>query len=384
MTNKTIKLWHFLQTLAQIILFTISCLIYDYDYAYLISIFLLCICEFTLLLPANKRLLKLQHFNYYFEVLAICYTLPHVLNETLYLIQDNNISNLNFYIILAILYSLVMFIPMAKLALNQITNLYGKLLLLPLIFLATVFSPRQITAGLKYTGVLKVILNSEITGALAFIIITYIAMKKANTFFLHFKLSNKMSVAPILVIILAFILKLLSDIMPALLIWPNIIDGFDYYISQINYSMLLTALRAGTAEEWLLRFCILSILISILKNARQQLLWVTLIDGLLFSIFHICNLGSQSLNTTLGQMLSTLSFGIFITAVYLYTNSILIPITFHFLHDLIALVLVNAPVMSPNHLQPWQSLVLEFIIALLIAGFLTSKQRKETIYHNLA
>ncbi|WP_420915100.1 CPBP family intramembrane glutamic endopeptidase [Lactobacillus rizhaonensis] len=58
-------------------------------------------------------------------------------------------------------------------------------------------------------------------------------------------------------------------------------------------------MAAGIAEEWLMRFCVLSILLKLLQNSRYQIIGAVLLDGLIFGILHIANLIEQPIPATI-------------------------------------------------------------------------------------
>lgn len=96
--------------------------------------------------------------------------------------------------------------------------------------------------------------------------------------------------------------------------------------------MLITAI----VEEYINRGLLTGKLTNVIlkdKNSYISVFGVLILSGILFGMYHLSNIHSQSLSITLSQMIQTAGIGVLLTAFYMRTGSLIFPIIVHFLWD---------------------------------------------------
>ncbi|MDF7637981.1 CPBP family glutamic-type intramembrane protease [Lactobacillus sp. ESL0791] len=344
--DKRLRLWHLGQVVIQLIVLLVYSLltlpnINKRGLWSLLICFVFCLLEFTLVKSESEQATRWQKINHYLEVLAITYTLPESLRLISKLILRFNFLNPTFWMIIVGIYTLVMYIPMAKLALAKVQNNWGRIILLALIIFNNTVGAAQIAAAdLGYTAALEAAYDSGFAGCFALIIITLLAMHEWGFHAPHFKFGSKVSVGIIFLIICLLVLNIFYQIFPRILANPT----WDYLYStwqtysfnlefNLNLKMIFTVLEAGIAEEWLMRYCVLNLLLKIFQNNKWQLVLAVFFDGLIFGMWHLSNISFQSLPATLYQMFGVGSSALFLAAIYLYTDSLLVGMIYHCLYD---------------------------------------------------
>lgn len=108
-----------------------------------------------------------------------------------------------------------------------------------------------------------------------------------------------------------------------------------------NLISVIMALSAGFAEEVPFRGIPVSIAMRNCKN-KTQIVVISVITSVVFGAIHAFNrlLGADYFGTIL-QVISASCAGLFFCAVYITTGNLLIPIFFHFVHDMLAFCASN-------------------------------------------
>lgn len=110
-------------------------------------------------------------------------------------------------------------------------------------------------------------------------------------------------------------------------------------VSFFNYNNILyatfTGVTAAFPEEYIFRGIFLSNLLIYFKNTKYSEYKSIIVSASLFSVYHLGNLGNQSVIATIVQMIIVLGMGILFGSLYVKTGSLLIPITVHFFIDFI-------------------------------------------------
>jgi membrane protease YdiL (CAAX protease family) len=110
--------------------------------------------------------------------------------------------------------------------------------------------------------------------------------------------------------------------------------GFPFAL--VGVSGILEAIMAGTAEEVAFREIGLSYLARQWRDERK-IIPMAMIPAVAFSLIHVGNLVQDwALTDGLIQIMLTLFFGVFFSAVYLRTGNIWMLIIMHSLHDILA------------------------------------------------
>lgn len=400
-TNRTIKKFHLIQISGQLIILLI-CGVLTLINAGLFKqsqMFRLLICiilsflEFPMLKSEDDHPKKWQMVNHYLSTIALCYTLPKSLFFLTQVLNHYHLVNLTFWMILITLYSFIMYIPMAKLSLVKIQNNWGRILLFAwVIYDSVLWTPSHVAGHLHYTKILMQMNDSGFSGILVLIIITLIILPKWEIKKPHFTFSPHASLWFSSLIILLMIVHLFY------IIWPTINNAYsldialNYYLEQINLGIVFNAIRNGIAEEWLMRFIIIALLAQVFHHNKYRLYLIILSDAFLFGTWHLTNIYYQTFLATLRQMVEIGCWGLVLAAVYLYTHSLLLTMTYHGLYDFILFLLQGGIAESgnivKNTFQPtaydWQQTLIRIAIYTFLALIIISgKHSHKTIKDNL-
>ena len=130
--------------------------------------------------------------------------------------------------------------------------------------------------------------------------------------------------------------------MPPMLVFWILLFGMFAYCAKgfpfglVGLSGILEAIMAGTAEEVAFREIGLSYLARQWRDERK-IIPMAMIPAVAFSLIHVGNLVQDwALTDGLIQIMLTLFFGVFFSAVYLRTGNIWMLIIMHSLHDILA------------------------------------------------
>ncbi|KGG54902.1 CPBP family intramembrane glutamic endopeptidase [Lactobacillus sp. wkB10] len=349
-TNKTIRIFHLAQTVGQLGILVI-CFYFGLRNAklfapkecntilssfILVCFFILVCLQFSLLQTEAEKPNGPQLFNHYFETITICCTLPQCLALLTKLLNYYHLINGTFWMLLVIFYSFIMYIPMAKLALIRVNNNWGRILLFAFIIYRHMIWPAKTIAGhLLYNKCFMQINNSGVLGIPILISITYFVMSSWKIQKPHKVFSRNCSISFSSVITLFLFGNLCWKAQPILNSVINHTNTSSLYFSRINPVIICSALRAGIAEEWLMRFIIIALLAQIFRSNKDGIYLIVLIDGLIFGLWHITNVCSQTLSVTINQIIHATGWGFLYAAIYLYTHSILLTMIHHSLYDFI-------------------------------------------------
>lgn len=394
-SESTIKKWHFCQTLAQSIIllaililglvkqhFSLSNKALTSWILILILAILSCL-QFTLLKKKQNPRSRLVQFNYYWESFSITLSLQLTLYLIIIILNKYHILTNTFWIALATLYSLIMYIPMAKLALSKIKSTWGRIFIAFIMFSFLLSAPDTFTYTKKIADWLIILNTSGFSGGIIFVIIMLIAMHDWGFQLPNWRISKRTSKAIIGIILLFIIVKCLFNGFNASESWTSILTSWDFHLAKSITIPIFDSIKAGFAEEWLMRFCVLNLLLRYFKNYHNQILWAVLSDGLIFGLLHSTNFLNQSASATLQQMLGACCAGFVFAAIYLYSDSILISMGYHALYDTAMAITAGSLTMTSPSMFDWQETILLAIIDIIFAYFLISGSRKDTIEYNL-
>ncbi|MDF7639861.1 CPBP family glutamic-type intramembrane protease [Lactobacillus sp. ESL0791] len=341
--EKNIRKWHLWQTIIQDAILLL-CLFVGLmnknlfsqrrEWLMVLCLFLSCF-EFVLLKPEGKYPAIWQKINHYLATASICYTLMCSLAAITQLLNFYHLINPTFWMLLIMLYSFVMYIPMAKLALQKIANNWGRIIVLSwIVFVFLVNSQVNIAGNLHYAKLLQIVINSGFTGVITTLIITSFVMRPWRINRPKFAFSCKAGWGTNSFIILIMTLELGFLLL-------GVLTQSHFSLPKINLASVFLGLRAGIGEEWVMRFMLISLFIQIFQNSKYRSFLVILCDGVFFGVWHLQNIFSQSPKATLVQMLQISGLGLLLAAAYLYTGSLLVPITFHGVYDFLLFIMHN-------------------------------------------
>ncbi|WEV70235.1 CPBP family intramembrane metalloprotease [Lactobacillus sp. ESL0785] len=374
-SNKLIKRWYLWQTIVQLIIVIVGLIFFNsYDDA---LTFLFIILEFTLLIPNS-----LEPLNNYLQVFFSVYTIPQSLATIVKFIRKFHLINFNFATIIVILYLLVAFIPITKLAISKIKSFLGRFFILFVIFSS--IDPRNLT--IYCSRWLTVLTSSGFINAILFTIVALIAMHEWGFQLPQLRLSNKAKPKIILLIIIFIAADCFFNGFNQATTWNNLFINWNFHSKAINLAMLLSGAKAGISEEILMRFCTLNLLLNLFhrKHWPNPISGTIIISSTVFGLLHIFNIfANQSVAASIQQVLAAIFSGIVFSTMYLYTGSILVTIIYHSLFDIAAFVTSGQIIMTVPTIFDWQETILLCVIYLAFSYFLFSGKRKEVVIYNL-
>ncbi|WEV36165.1 CPBP family intramembrane glutamic endopeptidase [Lactobacillus sp. ESL0677] len=374
-TTKIIKRWYLWQTIMQLLITTADMILFNNNSATLAFFFI--ILEFTQLIDT-----VIQPLNNYFQVFISIFTIPQSLAIITKFTRKFHLINLDFAVTITILYLLIAFIPITKLAISQIKSTLGRFFILFIIFSG--IDPRGLT--IHCSSWLIALTSSGFTNAILFTIVALVAMHEWNFQLPQFKISKQTNAKVILLIIIFITADCFFNGFNQATNWNNLVTNWNFHFKAFNLMMLLSGVKAGIREEILIRFCTLSLLLKPFdhKHWLRQILRTIIISSMLFGLLHLFNIiAGQSVTASIQQAINAFCSGIVFAAIYLYTNSILVTIIYHSIFDLAAFVTSNQIIMPVPTTFDLQETILFCIIYLIFACFLLSGKRKNVILLNL-
>ncbi|MDF7682754.1 CPBP family intramembrane metalloprotease [Lactobacillus sp. ESL0679] len=374
-TTKIIKRWYLWQTIMQLLIATADMILFNNHSATLAFFFI--ILEFTQLIDT-----VIQPLNNYFQVFISIFTIPQSLIIITKFTRKFYLINLDFAVTIAILYLLIAFIPITKLAISQIKSTLGRFFILFIIFSG--IDPKGLT--IHCSSWLIVLTSSGFTNAILFTIVALIAMHEWNFQLPQLKISKQTNTKVILLIIIFVTADCFFNGFNRATNWNNLITNWNFHFKAFNLMMLLSGVKAGISEEMLIRFCTLNLLLKLFyhKHWQGQILGTVTISSMLFSLLHLFNIiAGQSVAASIQQAINAFCSGIVFAAIYLYTNSILLTIIYHSIFDLAAFVTSGQIIMPVPTTFDWQETLTLCIIYLVFTYFLLSGKRKDVVIYNL-
>lgn len=330
----------------------------------------------------------LRKCNYYFQSIIQLLLLPLGLAAIVLIFHKVLLLNYPFLAILALLYLLIMYLPVAYYVLVNIQSYIGRIILVTIIIFEALGSGSVL--ALMYTreheigSVLQTIDMSGVVNAFAFIITVGFLMYLWGFKLPGFRISRNVNW-----LILSFVLVLLL----AIVVWnafgsgdklSNMFTSFDFTLGHFSLKVILSALET-VSEEWAFRFAVLFLSLKAFSKRKNQLVWVIVINGVLFGLWHSSNLlAGQAINATLNQMVFAVGMGMLFAAVYLYTQSIAVTMVVHFLLDVFSFSYANGNFLmaSPDDIG-WVETWILLIVVVAVALFLVTGKRKLAIQKSL-
>ncbi|WP_367367915.1 CPBP family intramembrane glutamic endopeptidase [Schleiferilactobacillus harbinensis] len=153
---------------------------------------------------------------------------------------------------------------------------------------------------------------------------------------------------------------------------------WEFHLKSVTFYWFAQGLEPGIAEEWLWRYIILALLLTGLRKSRWQIPGSVFLTGLLFGLWHATNAlgGAQGVLATAVQMQFAMISGWFMAALYLYSGSFSVPMIFHALIDILAMMATGSIVSTaPTRNEYIWSTVTELVFVAISIWLLTGKRR---------
>lgn len=383
-SDKVIKWWHIIQTAYLAInslILIIICFAVPLPKTEKSSGIILCslalvliLLQFTVLLTKNADSWWAQ-LNFLFESWTATIFL------SLFMAILSSLKNNNFLTLLCNIYSIIMYIPITKLALCRIRNNWLRILSIIFLFPQVIGIPEYFVTHAD--SWLKVLDKSDIIGVFSFVLIITIAMHSWGFGLAKFKINQKISLGVLALILIFMLCDCFLNAFNSSNSWLNFLTSWSFKVNYFNWKMVLLGIGTGISEEFLFRFVILNLFLVIFRKYKNQVVWGVLVSGLIFGLTHFINLGEQTLSATSIQALSAIFSGFLFAAIYLYTDSLLIPILYHSLLDTLAFIVTGTTTtLSPN-MYDWQVTIFLMILYTLLVIFLLSGKRREVVESNV-
>ena len=392
LSEQAIKRWHLGQIIVQEILIIVALVLFFKikplakskigAMVVLPVLFILILLQLTLLHEKHPAR-KLVQFNHYFQAvnIQICFLVLLTIGASF--IKVLNTKNLIWLLIPLTLYELVMLVPMAELAWGKISSVIGQIITL-LLFSSLIVAILEMLTMYSYPSWLQMLNKTEITGAICFVITSVVAMNKWGYQTPGLRLSSKAKYAVVGFIALFIFIDCSFNAFNVADNWGQLLTSWDFQITTKHIiKFICEGIAAGIAEEWLMRFYVLSILLKTFKNAQHQILWSVVLDGLIFGALHIVNLIEQPIPATILQMINASVAGITFAAIYLYTGSFFINMGYHAVFDILAFLASGTTTMTNPTVFEWQYLILTTLAYLAFSFFLLSGKRKNVVEYNM-
>ncbi|WEV43204.1 CPBP family intramembrane metalloprotease [Lactobacillus sp. ESL0684] len=397
MREKIFRKWHVFQTIAQMIfwiaigIFTIinpNHLIFKKRLSngvMCLMLLAMLILQLTISKP-EKRDNHWTQLNHYLQVFLIGITLQGSVSTFLAFVHKYHILNFNFWTILATLYSLIMYLPLAQLALAKIKNNWGRMFMLAFVIFSFALSGPTLAGNSShlYLQPLQLLNNSGVTGTIALLLITLPVMHEWGFASPHFKISRNAGLGVLTFIVLVIFVDIMFNSFNVSSSFKNLFTAWDFKFVKVSWMFTLEACEAGIAEEWLMRYCMSRLLMRQFSNSKNMIMWSVIGNGILFGLFHFGNIAGQPASATFEQMFSVASWALLMTAIYLYTDSLAINMVYHGIYDMLAFYTSGSVHEAVPDAFTWQIDILLFFIYASVAYFLISGKRKKTIELNLA
>lgn len=95
----------------------------------------------------------------------------------------------------------------------------------------------------------------------------------------------------------------------------------------------LAAILPAICEEFLFRGVLFNAFLLVFNKEKYDILWTSIVCSILFGLFHLNNLTSQSLVSTTGQVISMLGVGLVLSYLRVWSNGLIWGMIVHFLQD---------------------------------------------------
>ncbi len=105
------------------------------------------------------------------------------------------------------------------------------------------------------------------------------------------------------------------------------------------YQIMVAALAAilpAIFEEFLFRGILFNTFLLVFRKEKYDILWTSIVCSILFGLYHLNNLTSQSLISTVGQVIITLGMGLFLSYLRVWSNGLIWCMVVHFLPKILS------------------------------------------------
>lgn len=328
----------------------------------------------------------LAKINWAIQIIAQAMLIPFSVSYLIILTKSiiNWQSPIGLTVVIA--YSVVMYIPYTYMLIVPVKTALMRIVLLIFSFFFTASSALDLMVdgtGLESVSIIKTLSNTIFDGAIIMMFIVLVAMYAWGYGFPKYRPSKNMNYC-------VFAAICLFTIWFAL--WNAFASGNTMLASLVTFSIknlhftannILGGLEAGIAEEFIFRFGILTILMKAFYNSRNRFIYSAVISSILFGLMHGMNIfAGQDLGNTITQVIFAFAFGLYLAAIYLYTNAFYLTVFFHALIDVLVFLSSSNQLMTGKiNLDSIIVTIAESTVFIIIAILLlvdSQKKQKQT------
>lgn len=224
-------------------------------------------------------------------------------------------------------------IPVIKIAYNFIQNIIGRLVVIVVTTFAFLF---QSYLKVPHHPVLTDVFHTQIASILAMVVASYFIVKEWGlTYKLNVKFgsTSKLNIFLLAAIVLCSVWYIFSS--SFVQVSTSLFDAFfnwDFSLFDFSWLAAVQAVQAGIFEE-LFRYLVLIAIIFAFRNNKNLVPISVVGTAIVFSLMHLSNLMTSSLDNVLIQMIYVLGWGLLAPTLYLYTGQFWLIVVLHFITD---------------------------------------------------
>ncbi|BDZ31819.1 type II CAAX endopeptidase family protein [Lactiplantibacillus sp. WILCCON 0030] len=322
-----------------------------------------------------------RRFNHYFQAIFQFTVMPLLVMNLVAMLSKWTPLDSQGLIAVAFFYLIFMFVPIGYVTMEPVKSLIGRILLLiSVVFSGLIGAQATMLAWpvLKAPAVFEMVGNSGILGAFGFVLTVGVLLMVWGVRGPAWRLNQQADWRWLTLIGVVSVAFIIWNAFGAGESWQTTFTQFAFKLQAFSWKMFLGGLEPGIAEEWLYRFAVLGLLLRAFKQHRHQLDWAVGLSSGLFGLWHLTNaLAGQALTATLEQMIFAASLGGFLAISYLYSGSILVPMTIHAGVDIFSMMASGSQTMAKPDAFEWQTIIFTVIVfGLITIFFLTGKRRQ--------
>lgn len=331
--------------------------------------------------PTGTAHWHLRHVNYYLQTILQFNFLPLLLANLVVLLGTVTGWDAQGLLADALVYAMIMFVPVAYIVMRPIESTLGRILMLVTAVFSGLIGAQAtmlVWPGMVTPQLFDMVSNTGILGAFGFVLTVGVLMSAWQLPWPTWRL-NKSAKAGWLAVIAVFGI--------GFVVWNGFSDGgtwattftkFDFRLPAATWKMFLSGLEPGIAEEWLYRFAVMTLLLRAFKNRRFQLDIAVWGSAGMFGLWHVTNaIAGQSWSATLEQMIFAAALGAFLAISYLYSGSLAVPMLLHAGIDIFSMMASGSQTMAKPDAFEWQTIIFTVIVFVgLTIIFLTGQRRR--------
>ncbi|MFB9768620.1 CPBP family intramembrane glutamic endopeptidase [Lactiplantibacillus modestisalitolerans] len=329
---------------------------------------------------------RLRRFNDYWQTIWQMMLLPLLLANMVMWVSQHTQLDQQGLIAMALAYMIIMFVPVAYVVLRNVQSVVGRIaLLISAVFSGVVGAHSTfLIVPLPVPAVFSMVSDAGILGAVGFVVTVGILMQAWNFRWPSWRLNRAATPGLLSLMVAVGVLFSLWNAFSNGASWATTFTQWHFHLRAATWKMMLSGLEPGIAEEWLYRFAVLSLLLTAFKQSRWRIDLAVWISGSLFGLWHVTNvLAGQAWSATAEQMLFAAALGWFLAVAYLYSGSLLLPISIHAVLDILSMMASGTQTMTAPNAFEWQTVL---VTALLFGGltlFFLTGQRRQAIQARL-